>query len=333
MALRMVKPGWMPALQDAGRKGHRAQGMPLSGAMDPDAYRSANLLCGNHPDAVALELTLHGASLMAEAEVWLAHVGGGSLLYINDVPAPMGRLLRVAPFSLLTFQPAGRGCRSYLAMAGGFAAQIDLGSGSTYAPARLGGVQGRSLQAGDLLTPAAPGRVLTARTQLSIPIGPDGWGAATWGMDVRLDPATAPDTVRVLAGAEWEAFSTEARQAFLEASFRVHPDANRMGYPLQGPALAAQGLGSMRSTAVCPGTIQVTPGGTPFLLMSDAQTVGGYPRVAHIFSADLPACGQLRPGDDLRFVLGSISEAEEALEGRQQWFRGLEASVRCRFDA
>lgn len=333
MALRIVKPGWMSALQDAGRKGHRAQGLPLSGAMDRDAYRCANLICGNRPDAVALELTLHGAVLMAEAELWLAHVGGGSLLHINGVPAPMGRLLRVAPFSLLSFQPFERGCRMYLAIAGGFTGRIDLGSGSTYPPAGLGGLEGRFLQAGDLLMAQDPVPTLHSWPGPSIPIGPDGWGAGNWGMDVRYDPAAAPSTVRVLAGAEWEVFSTEARHAFLEASFRVHPDANRMGYPLQGPSLETHGHGALLSTAVCPGTVQVTHGGTPFLLMSDAQTVGGYPRIAHVFSADLPACGQLRPGDVLRFARGTLSEAEEALEVREEWFRRMEASIRWRFDA
>jgi len=323
MALRIVKSLFPLSLQDGGRRGYRALGVPLSGPMDADAHRLANLLCGNESGSTALELTLHGAVLMVERELCLAHVGGGSQLHINGEPVPSGRLIRVRAFSLLEFRVSARGCRSYLAICGGVASSCDLGSGSLYEPAHLGGLEGRALRHGDLLLPADPEKSSSSAICDGIELGVSGWRALRWGIPSDAASPAPPTTLRVLPGPEWNEFTTLAQDAFLSSTYRLTAASGRMGYRLEGPSLERRAVGEMLSTAVCPGTVQVPHDGKPILLMSDAQTVGGYPRIAQVFSADLPGCGQLRPGDAIHFVLGTMAEAEAAAIERERWFGRL----------
>jgi antagonist of KipI len=330
MALRIVKSLFPLSLQDGGRRGYRALGVPLSGPMDADAHRLANLLCGNESGSTALELTLHGAVLMVERELCLAHVGGGSQLHINGEPVPSGRLIRVRAFSLLEFRVSARGCRSYLAICGGIASSCDLGSGSLYEPAHLGGLEGRALRHGDLLLPADPEKSSSSAICDGIELGVSGWRASRWGIPSDVASPAAPTTLRVLPGPEWEEFPTVVQDIFLTSTYRLTAASGRMGYRLEGPSLERRAVGEMLSTAVCPGTVQVPHDGKPILLMSDAQTVGGYPRIAQVFSADLPGCGQLRPGDSVRFALGSMAEAEQAFHFRDRRFRDLSRAIYIR---
>jgi antagonist of KipI len=331
MALRIVKTGFPMSLQDGGRRGYRALGVPISGPMDADAHRIANLICGNDPGATAVELTLHGAVMMAEVGLCMAHVGGGSQLYVNGEAAPGDRLIRLSAFSLLEFRPSGRGCRSYLAIPGGFSARCDLGSASTYVPAQLGGQDGRYLRVGDWLTAGDQERAASLSVHEGVAFNASGWSPALWGVSSQVYTASAPLTVRVLPGPEWDQFTESCRDGFLSSPYRLTQDSGRMGYRLEGPTLDRREAGEMLSTAVCAGTLQVPHSGKPVLLMSDAQTVGGYPRIASVFSADLPGCGQLRPGDSIRFVPGTMDEAESAHRLREQRFRELQRAIRLRF--
>ena len=333
MALRIVKSIFPLSLQDAGRRGYRALGVPVSGPMDTNAHHKANMLCGNDPGTLALELTLHGTALMAEREMCLAHVGGGSRMYVNGEAVPSGRLIRVRGFSLLEFRPSGLGCRSYLAIRGGIASALALGSGSMYEPGRLGGLEGRPLRPGDLLLSADPEMLTSSALCDGIQVGVSGWGAARWGIPTEADPLSSPPRLRILPGPEWEAFPKAVHDIFLSSIYRLTAASGRMGFRLDGPALERREAGEMLSTAVCPGTVQVPHDGMPVLLMADAQTVGGYPRIANLFTADLPGCGQLRPGDSVRFAIGTMEEAEQALQERNRRFHDIERAIRLRYDA
>jgi antagonist of KipI len=332
MGLRIVKTGISMSLQDAGRRGYRSQGVPLSGAVDMDAYRMANLLCGNRPGVPAVEITMHGGVMVAERALCLAHVGGGSRLHVNGSPVPMGRLVRVDAGSLLSFLPYCCGCRSYLSVVGGFQARMDLGSGSTYASAGLGGLSGRWLRSGDLLDSMDANASVSARLREGVSDGIHGWSAARWGLVTQVLSEVGPFRLRVLPGPEWGLFPASVRDRFLGGVYRVTKDANRMGLRLSGPSLAGGMTGELVSSAVCPGTVQMTHGGLPMLLLADAQTVGGYPRMANVFSADLPVCGQLRPGDEVVFVLGGLAEAEAAHRERERRFRQWERALGLRFE-
>jgi len=332
MGLRIVKTGFSMSLQDAGRRGYRSQGVPLSGAADMDAYRMANLLCGNRAGVPAVEITLHGGVMVAELSLCLAHVGGGSRLHVNGTLVPKGRLVRVDAGSLLSFVPDRLGCRSYLSVVGGFRARMDLGSGSTYAPAGLGGLSGRYLCSGDLLEPMDACPSASARLREGFSEGINGWGAARWGLVTPVLSEGGQYRLRILPGPEWGLFPASVRDLMLGGVYRVTKDADRMGLRLSGPSLAGGMGGEMLSGAVCPGTVQVTQGGLPMLLLADAQTVGGYLRVANVFSADLPVCGQLRPGDELVFVMGGMAEAEVAHRERERRFRYWTSALGLRFE-
>ena len=287
------RAGMLTTVQDLGRRGHRAVGVPLSGAMDPFALRVANLLVGNAENTAGLEFTLLGPELIFARDTLVAVGGGdfGALPLWQPVVARAGEPLR--------FSGARRGCRGYLAVAGGFAIEPVLGSRSTFLRAGFGGWQGRALRDGDVLhAPEFARRI-----------------AGHWHLDERILPAysTAP-TVRVVRGAQAGDFHGE----LFSSEFKVSPQSDRMGVRLTGPAIVRGDNSELVSATVVPGTIQVPPDGQPIVLMADAQTIGGYPQVAHVISVDLPLIAQLRPGDTLRFRKVTLAEAHEAAHLRER---------------
>ena len=331
MSFYVLRTGIPPTIQDAGRYGHRSSGVPVSGPMDRNAFQSANLLCGNEPGFPALEITLHGLALRVTSECLIACCGGGARLFHEQDPLPMNRPLRVQAGVQLNFLADPAGCRSYLAVAGGFCATRDLGSCSTYEPALLGGLGGRPVRAGDLLEStgllsAAAVSILQSLKNSATPVCSAPWGLASPGTSIG-----SPVLLRVLRGPEWEAFSPTALHCLMTESFTVSAHANRMGYRLEGPVLTLRRTEEMVSTAVTMGTLQVTHEGHPVLLMADAQTIGGYPRIAQVAAVDLPYCGQLRPGDRIRFQEIGWQEATAAWLSNEQLFRRLRLALSVRW--
>jgi len=193
-----------------------------------------------------------------------------------------------------------KGCRGYLAVAGGVAVAPVLGSGSTFLRARLGGVEGRLLVDGDVLAigPSETGSRGLARAEENQTGG--------WRIDPRvLPPYSGEPVVRVILGAQAADFGA----ALFERTFTVSAQSDRMGVRLQGEALERSWAEELLSSAVSPGTVQVPPDGQPVILMADAQTIGGYPQAAHVISVDLPLVAQLRPGDRVRFAEVALDEA------------------------
>ncbi|WP_233256628.1 biotin-dependent carboxyltransferase family protein [Opitutus sp. ER46] len=280
-------------VQDLGRPGYRAEGVPLGGAMDRYALRVANLLVGNDEDTPALEFTLLGPELEFSHEALVAVTGGdfGGL--------PLGRPVLVAAGQRVSFHSAASGCRGYLAIAGGFTVPRVLGSASTYVRGGFGGLEGRVLATGDVLqAPEVKRRV-----------------AGHWRVDPRLVPDyhEAP-VVRVVRGAEGDDYGP----AFYDEPYQVLAHSDRMGFRLKGPALSRRTDAEIRSRPVAPGTVQVPPDGQPIVLMADAQTLGGYPQVAHVITVDLPLVAQRRPGDTLTFRAVALEDARELALAREQ---------------
>jgi antagonist of KipI len=274
----------LTTVQDLGRRGRMAQGVAVGGAADPVALRVANLLVGNAEGAPALEVTLSGPELEFSGEAWVSVCGAR----FENIPA--WRPFHVGAGDRLRFGARASGCRAYLAVAGGFAVSPVLGGCGTSLVAALGGHEGRALVAGDVLRCAAPVRVPTDH----------------WAIDERVLPAYSREpTVRAIPGAHAREFSG----SLASGRFGVTPRSDRMGIRLDGPVLARAGQGDLVSTAVAPGTVQVPPDGHPIVLMADAQTLGGYPRVAHVASVDLPLLAQLAPGDGVRFVMTTVARA------------------------
>lgn len=294
--MRVQQAGMLTTVQDLGRRDRRGEGVPIGGAADAFALRLANLLVGNPETAAALELTLLGPELVFERDVVVALTGAEFAGLRRD------RAVRVGAGEVLKLGPASRGCRGYLAVSGGIDVPPVLGSRGTYLRARLGGWEGRALRAGDRL-PLGDARRLVDEH---------------WRIDERILPAYATTpTLRVVRGTQADEFPA-GWAAAPGAEFKVSPQSDRMGVRLQGAPLARAASVELRSMPVVPGTVQVPPDGQPILLLADAQTLGGYPQLAHVISADLPLAAQLRPGDGVRFEEVTLAEAHRLTLARER---------------
>jgi len=295
--IRILKAGPGTTIQAGRRLGLRHRGVPWSGPADAVSMALANRLVGNAADAPALEITLGGAAFEFEAAGDIALAGAQARFTLTDETVSAHRRIRVAPGDRLAIGVHEAGARLYLAATGGFRADAVLGSASTYLPAGFGGLDGRALRDGDRLEQGAPG-------------GPP--GPAETPMPLRLS-STHAYALRALPGPEGD---RPGADAIWSSEFVVGRAADRMGVRLEGPAIATAGAGAMASAPVFPGTVQLPEGGAPILLGPDAQTTGGYPRIASVIRADRHLIGQIRPGDRVRFLQRSAAEAEAILRAK-----------------
>jgi antagonist of KipI len=295
MEVNIVRAGMQTTVQDLGRRGHLSEGVPFGGAVDSFAHRVANLLVGNAEDAPTLEVTLTGPELEFREPAWIAVCGARF-----EGVAPW-RPLRVGAGETIRFGKRLQGCRAYLSIAGGFDVETVMGGRGTFLAAGIGGFNGRSLRDGDVIRSIPSRRELTGQ----------------WSLDERMFPRYSREpVVRVMPGAHAQEFG----ETLYSARFGVTARSNRMGIRLDGPKLERPSFADLVSTAVAPGTIQVPPDGNPIILMADAQTLGGYPRIAHVASVDLPLLAQLAPGDRVDFARTSVAESHALSHA---WERGL----------
>lgn len=320
----------MSTVQDLGRWGFQDAGVPVSGAMDLYSMQVANMLCGNPPGVPVIEAAWHGAQWLAESDLLLACCGGGASLHVNGAAAPSGRPIFVPAYSLLTLEPAPHGFYTYLAVAGGFSCDRHMGSASTYVPSLLGGVGGRPLQAGDLLETGKEKTALSRRIASSLQQEQNLFSFPAWGIDHDVEISNHV-IIRATEGPERDWFGAAGMHAFWQQVFSVSPRSNRMGTRLAGSSITARAKGELLSTAVTRGTVQVTHDGTPMILMADAQTTGGYPRIAQVAAADLPKCAQLRPGERFGFRQISGAEAEELYLAQERKLGQLQRSIGLRY--
>lgn len=309
--LLVVKPGSFTTLQDTGRAGWRIHGVTTGGALDRISARVANTLVGNAESAAVLELTHGGPVLRFESSARLALTGA------RAESAPWNRAFTVEPGQTLDCGKLTEGARAYLAIAGGFDAPVVLGGRGVDLRGGFGGADGsggRPLQAGDELTWG----------RLAAPINlPGGWSAG-----VRTEaPAKDGLTLRVLPGAQNDWFAGEPIERFLAESHRVTPRGDRMGVRLSGAVVRPVRGGDMVSQPVAAGAVQVPPDGQPIVLMADCQTIGGYPQIAQVISADLDRLAQARPGCPVRFERTTIAEAEDELRRAERDLHRLRVGI------
>jgi len=312
VSLQIIRPGLLTSVQDLGRYGFQKYGVIVSGAMDSFALRIANLLVGNEEGEAALEITIIGPSILIEQDVVIAITGGNLSPTINGQPIPQWRPVYVKKGSTLQFGSCVSGCRAYLAAAGSFDLPKVMGSNSTYLRAGIGGLQGRALQSGDILTCKTPSKLALQRIKrFSQAIGDDLFAATDWSVSQRMLPAYRPNPViRVIRGREFEDFTPESREQFFAGRFQVTPQSDRMGYRLAGATMQLSQPLELISAAVSAGTIQVPPEGKPIVLLADRQTTGGYPRIAQVATVDLPVIAQVKPGESIQFEEISLEEAQ-----------------------
>ncbi|HMD63712.1 MAG TPA: biotin-dependent carboxyltransferase family protein [Stellaceae bacterium] len=312
--LKVLAPGLHTTVQDLGRFGYQNIGVPVSGALDRFGLRLANVLVGNPQGLAALEILISGPTLeIATETARVALTGAGASLGIRgETPRVVaaGQSVTLRRGDIVQIALGRQSACCYLGVERGIAVPRVLGSASTYVRATLGGLNGRALQRDDLV-PLAIG-CASARGELRAPVSP---------------AASADQPIRVVLGPQHKYFRKEALAALLDAEFRVSKDTDRMGMRLDGPLLRHRRGWDIVSDAIATGSIQVPGSGQPIVLLADHQTTGGYPKIATVISADLPALGRCRPGDPLRFVAVEFEAAEELCREAEREFAKLAAAL------
>jgi KipI family sensor histidine kinase inhibitor len=302
-AFMVEEPGLRTALQDGGRRGVAALGVPAAGPGDPYSFTLANRLVGNRDDACALEVTARGPRLLCLNPVFVAVVGAAPDLLVNGQPVSPGRVVPLAAGQRLEVGSVRRGLRCYLAVSGGLVGTAVLGSCAT-----------------DQLAGLGPGTLARGATVWVAPMRPP------LGDHLGDDPSqwASGDAValRVVPGPHPEWFVPGAMAALASVRYRVEPASNRVGLRLvpEGapPALLAGGSGELDSHGVVTGAVQVPPHGDPVILLPDHATMGGYPVVAVVATADHGLLGQCAPGAVVTLVPISFEEADDALRARRR---------------
>lgn len=286
MSFKVIVPGALTTVQDLGRYGHQQSGMPCSGVMDQQSFFTANELLGNSPDAAVLEHTLFGGGYQFISDTVIALTGADMAPTVNGSPCPMYRPVLIPAGSILMLGLAKHGCRTYLAVSGGIDVPSVLGSRSTNLKCRIGGFEGRALQAGDILQ-TGPG--VLSYEELSGRTAPQ--------------PVFSSDiTVHVIEGPQADYFTEHGLQTFYTEPYTVSDQNDRMGCRMEGPAVESIRGTDIISDGIVFGSVQVTSAGQPIILMADRQTTGGYAKIATVCSADLPLLAQCRPGDKVHFM-------------------------------
>ena len=310
-AFRVISPGSFTTVQDRGRYSFIDRGVPPSGVLDPFAYRIANLLAGNPADAAVLEITVTGPALEVLGETDVALTGADMAVTVNQYAAPMWQTVRVQKGDVIRIRQARSGCRSYLALTGGIEVPVVMGSRATCVKAKIGGIEGRVLRKGDLLG-RIPLKPLTK--PLTLPAA--------------FIPVYAPDiALRAVAGPQEEAFRT-GLEIFFGGIYEVTPEADRMGYRLQGPPVHHdEGFPqSIISEPTVPGNVQLPADGQPIILLVE-QTTGGYTKIATVISTDLSKIAQALPGNRVRFQRVTLEEAHRIYGDQARLLRQIEARL------
>jgi antagonist of KipI len=302
---KVLKPGLQTTVQDLGRHGCQQYGISPSGAMDSYSMKLANILTGNPLGEAVLEAAMLGPSLEALNDVSIAICGGDLQPMVNEQEMPMWKSFSFKKGEVLSFGKLKSGARAYISFAGGIDVPLMLGSKSTFINGKLGGFNGRALEAGDIL-----------------------YGHPAVGKNKFLHHDLIPEfkkqlAVRVILGPHLEKFSMGTIEQFLSSEYMISAQSNRMGYRMNGPKLSHIGDADIISDAIPLGGIQVPANGQPIILMAERQTTGGYARIATVISVDIPALAQAQPGSVIRFKNVSIEEAQDLYIERRRFFKCL----------
>lgn len=287
--LHFVKPGLQTTIQDQGRVGYQGMGIPVNGAMDKASAQKANKLVGNDENGPVLEITLLGPGIRIEGEGQIAITGADLSLKINGEPAAMYETLDVDDGDMISFGRPVAGCRCYLAVRGEWQVEPWLGSYSASAT-----------KASELTPQSVIQKAQILEVSYERPISP-----LTISEEDQPD-LTHLNIIRVLPGPEFSLISNLTIGDFFSQDFKISNDSNRMGYKLEGRLAHFESTREVISSGIVPGTIQITNAGQPIILMADAQSSGGYTRLANVVSEDLDKLAQIKPGDVIRFRLVSL---------------------------
>lgn len=331
MEIIIIKPGLLSSIQDHGRYLFLDQGVPVSGVMDILSARMANIAIGNDENEAVLEFTYGNAEFKTSTNILIAYSGEGGIIKSADLLIPSDRPVFIPSGTTLSLikEASTTGSRTYLSVAGGWDVPEILGSRSTYLSASFGGLCGRLLQArdtlkgGSILTPIT-NKILNTLSGIHI-------NYTDWSLPKKRFNGNVKNTIRIIMARESSWFDSESVSTFLSAPYTLSLQSNRMGYHLEGAMIKRVKNEELLSTAVTPGTIQVTGSGSLVLLMADCQTTGGYPRIAQVAAVDLSLCGQLSPGNVVYFTEIKREQAEKLYIERDIYFQNLTKAVNNRF--
>ena len=323
----VLKPGMLASVQDLGRHGHRQFGICPGGALDALALTLANRLVGNAGGAAGLELTMGGSALRFDSATRIALTGDDFGARLDGQPVWPGWSVPVAAGQTLQLgganaSPDGKpGLRTWLAVGGGIDVPPVLGSRSTDLKAGFGGHEGRALRKNDRLPLAASALDAAQRERRAFGVRTPAWDAG--------EGTSQAIALRVMPGPEYEQFTATARAGLWSDGWHITPQSNRMGSRLVGPELKRRRNVDMLSSGVIPGTIQVPPSGQPIILMGDAQTTGGYPRIGVVIRADLWKLAQAPLNGRLRLVEVDAVAAGAAWAAQQHYLDGVAQGLRA----
>ncbi len=337
MSILVKRPGLLSSFQDLGRWGYQHLGVSVTGAMDIQSHQMANLIAGNTEDCATLEITLLGPTLEFTEPCCICLTGAQMNARLNGKAVPSYRPIIIKAGDTLAIASASEGTRAYLAVNGGFDLPYIMGSQSTYLRAGLGGWQGRALKKNDEVPLA---RALTSDSAELSKLSERLWDKVIYLPSILGQHTGQKSLVKLIRSELWDSFTAESCAAMVSTAWRISIDSERMGYRLEGPALALQEPREMISEATSFGSIQVPRGGQPIVLMADRQTSGGYPKIGTVASVDLPILAQKKPGDLVRFTPIDVKHAEQldraksealtelavSLSGIRQWLENVTKS-------
>ena len=308
LSMKILTPGPLATLQDAGRFGYMSTGFGSGGAMDTRSMQIANILVGNDPGDGVIEMTMLGLSAQFNCDSIFALTGADMNPMLNGESIPMYQAVEVHKGDKLTMSAARKGMRGYLAVAGGFDIPLAMGSMSTNLKCGIGGFQGRKLSAGDVL----PLRCSVTPSLL--------------GLSACEPENNYPNTVkvRVVLGPQDDYFTEKGLETFLNTFYKVSGQSDRMGVRLEGDPIENKNGVDIISDGIAYGSVQIPASGTPIIMMADRQTTGGYAKIATVITADLPKIAQAKPGSMICFAAVTEKEAVRLLKKEKKQLSQLQ---------
>lgn len=312
MSIRIISPGVLTTIQDYGRTGYGEIGISPSGAVDARAMEAANILVGNEMGGAVLECTLFGPTILFTRNNVIAITGADMKPKVEDREIPMNAAVSVNAGENLVLGLAAKGCRSYIAFAGGLEVEECFGSKSTNLKCAFGGFKGRPLRTDDEIIFTKPADSLLV-IEKRIYQQPDIDGM--------------PRTVRVVLGPQEDYFTREGISTFLTDSYKLTNDSNRMACKLTGPIINSIQTTDIISDGISLGSIQVSSNGQPMVMLSDRQTTGGYAKIGTVISSDIPLIAQCKPGDEIRFQSVTLSEAHKVYKKQYKQMKKFQKKI------
>lgn len=323
MSLQIIKAGILDTIQDQGRYGFQHVGINPGGAMDKYSAQLANALLGKHFNSPVIEIHFPSCEILSQKETMICLTGANLSATINSKILPLAQPIRIKSKSLLQFKKKISGARSYLSILHELDLNKWLNSYSTNMIANAGGFKGRALKKGDVIHFKNNIELKSLKEDSEFLVLP--WKAS---MTTNFNK-----TIRFVKGNEWDWLSEESKKIFLNSDFEITGNSNRMGYRLEGDQLNLEKTQQLISSPVTFGTIQLIPGGQLIILMADHQTTGGYPRIAHVISADLPLLAQVHAGEKIHFKEVDQTLAEQLFLEQQRNLQHIQTASKFKMEA